>query len=81
MSYRIPESFNAFCRIVSFTAAKTRRIFDVSVACVRLRRISTVGRQETEDIDSLRVKIEMRSVDLVEPPEQILRGTIHVVSA
>jgi hypothetical protein len=34
--YRIPESFNAFCSIVSLTAAKTRRMFEVSVACVRL---------------------------------------------
>lgn len=32
----IPESLSAFCRIVSLTAAKTSRIFDVSVACVRL---------------------------------------------
>jgi hypothetical protein len=35
-SYRMPESFNAFCSIVSLTAAKTSRMFDVSVACVRL---------------------------------------------
>lgn len=34
--HKIPESFSAFWRIVSFTAAKTRRIFEVSVACVRL---------------------------------------------
>jgi hypothetical protein len=34
--YRMPESFNAFCSIVSLTAAKTSRMFDVSVACVRL---------------------------------------------
>ena len=33
----MPESFSAFCNIVSFTAANTSRIFDVSVACVRLR--------------------------------------------
>jgi hypothetical protein len=39
-SYRMPESFNAFCNIVSFTAAKTNRIFEVSVACVRLRTVS-----------------------------------------
>lgn len=35
-NYRIPESFNAFCRIVSFTAANTKRMFVVSVAWVRL---------------------------------------------
>jgi hypothetical protein len=33
---RIPESLRAFWRMVSFTAAKTSRMFDVSVACVRL---------------------------------------------
>jgi hypothetical protein len=36
--YRMPESFSAFCSIVSLTAAKTSRIFEVSVACVRLKR-------------------------------------------
>jgi hypothetical protein len=39
--YRMPESFNAFCSIVSLTAAKTSRIFEVSVACVRLHRSVT----------------------------------------
>lgn len=33
--YRMPESFNAFCNIVSLTAANTSRMFEVSVACVR----------------------------------------------
>lgn len=33
--YRIPESFSALFRIVSLTAAKTSRMFDVSVACVK----------------------------------------------
>lgn len=32
----MPESLSAFCSIVSLTAAKTSRMFDVSVACVRL---------------------------------------------
>ena len=35
--YRTPASLRAFCRIVSFTAAKTRRILLVSVACVKLQ--------------------------------------------
>ena len=39
-NHRIPESFRAFCNMVSLTAANTRRIFDVSVACVRLSRVS-----------------------------------------
>ena len=30
--HRIPESFNAFCRMVSLTAANTKRMFVVSVA-------------------------------------------------
>lgn len=34
--YRIPESLSALLSIVSLTAAKTSRMFDVSVACVRL---------------------------------------------
>jgi len=36
MSYNMPESLSALCKIVSLTAANTRRIFEVSVACVRL---------------------------------------------
>ena len=36
--YRTPASRRAFCRIVSLTAAKTRRILLVSVACVKLGR-------------------------------------------
>lgn len=32
----MPVSASALCRIVSFTAANTSRMFDVSVACVRL---------------------------------------------
>lgn len=38
--HKMPESFSAFCRIVSFTAANTSLIFDVSVACVKLDLIS-----------------------------------------
>jgi hypothetical protein len=36
--HKMPESFKAFCNIVSLTAANTRRIFVVSVACVKLLR-------------------------------------------
>lgn len=36
MRYNMPESLRAFWRIVSLTAAKTSRMLDVSVACVRL---------------------------------------------
>lgn len=48
----MPESLSAFCNIVSLTAAKTRRMFDVSVACVRLRRLAVlklVSGTRTED--------------------------------
>ena len=38
--YRIPESFKAFCKMVSFTAANTSLMFDVSVACVKLPIVS-----------------------------------------
>jgi hypothetical protein len=55
VNYRMPESFSAFCSIVSLTAAKTRRMFEVSVACVRLRWLvrgngCKIERHLTEDI-------------------------------
>lgn len=37
--YNIPESFKAFCNIVSLMAANTRRILEVSVACVKLNKL------------------------------------------
>jgi hypothetical protein len=40
--HSMPESFSAFCSMVSLTAAKTSRMFDVSVACVRLKRSACV---------------------------------------
>lgn len=39
-NHRMPESFNALFRMVSLTAANTRRMFDVSVACVKLVNVS-----------------------------------------
>lgn len=38
----MPESLRALLRIVSFTAAKTRRMLDVSVACVRLHEVRLI---------------------------------------
>ena len=38
----MPESARALCSMVSFTAAKTSRIFEVSVACVRLHHESAI---------------------------------------
>lgn len=37
VAHKMPESASALWRMVSLTAAKTRRMFDVSVACVRLK--------------------------------------------
>jgi len=45
--YNIPESFRAFCSIVSLTAAKTSRMLEVSVACVRLMKVSNGCMQGT----------------------------------
>ena len=43
VAYRIPESFKAFCKIVSLTAAKTSRMLVVSVAWVRLKEQATIS--------------------------------------
>jgi len=43
VNHNMPESFKAFCKIVSFTAAKTSRMFVVSVACVKLEMVSDAG--------------------------------------
>lgn len=53
----MPESLRAFCNMVSLTAANTSRIFEVSVACVRLLSVKGVvlrdiQRRLTVDIDS-----------------------------
>lgn len=40
VAHKMPESASALWRMVSLTAAKTRRMFDVSVAWVRLKNIS-----------------------------------------
>ena len=37
---RMPESLRALLRMVSLTAAKTRRMLEVSVACVKLGHVS-----------------------------------------
>jgi hypothetical protein len=84
----MPESLRALFRIVSFTAAKTSRIFDVSVACVRLAvlcQFTVTGnkkeRKKGKDPPGLlRVQVQMRPVHLIKPPEQILRGLVDVVA-
>ena len=47
--YNIPESLRAFCNIVSLTAAKTSRMLEVSVACVRLGRSATMTMINSKD--------------------------------
>lgn len=78
--YNIPESFRAFCSIVSFTAAKTSRMLEVSVACVRLMR-SMTAMYDGGMCDLLGIEVEMSAVNLVKPPKQVLRRTVYVVSA
>jgi hypothetical protein len=79
-NYKIPESLRAFCRIVSLTAANTRRIFDVSVACVKLQWLE--GRlTNKEDRVLLRIEVQVCSIDLIESPQQVLCCSIDIVSA
>lgn len=75
--------------MVSLTAANTSRMFEVSVAWVRLDLVSI-----TIDMGSrfgrgtrffehhlLWIQIEMRPVHLVEPPQQILCSPVHIVAS
>lgn len=78
--HKIPESFRAFCRIVSFTAANTRRMFVVSVACVRLEPVSWLRLSTTSTLDLLRVEIQLGSIHLIEPPEKVFCGTVDIVA-
>ena len=48
--YNMPESFKAFCKIVSLTAAKTSLMLEVSVACVRLVRSAKAIDDDTCDL-------------------------------
>lgn len=43
LHHRIPESLSALFSMVSFTAANTSRMFEVSVACVKLENVSILG--------------------------------------
>ena len=51
MNHKMPDSMRAFCRMVSFTAANTNRILEVSVACVKLQFVSV--RQTQYSINGL----------------------------
>lgn len=82
--YRIPESFSALLRMVSFTAAKTNRMFDVSVAWVRLGQpASAHGRRDgiLRLRDLLRIEIQMCPVDLIKSPQKVFGRLVDVVAA
>jgi len=70
VAQRMPESFRAFWRIVSFTAAKTSRIFDVSVACVRLVELAKIL-HDLMPFDLLGIEMEVSAIHLVESPEKV----------
>lgn len=79
---RMPESLSALFRIVSFTAAKTSRMLDVSVACVKLSGKSVNSQQRrASEWHSLWIEVQMRPIHLVEPPEQVLGRLVDIVSA
>jgi hypothetical protein len=68
--YSTPASRRAFWRIVSLTAAKTRRMFPVSVACVKLlesdgnnERLMFKGRGNTVDKPSYLVVVSVVKID------------------
>ena len=44
------ESLSAFCRMVSFTATRTKQMFVVSITCIRLRicMVTWVKQRNTE---------------------------------
>ena len=79
--HRMPESFRAFCKMVSLTAAKTSRMLVVSVAWVRLKgRISSRHSGDPVTKNLLRVEIQMCPIHLIESPQEILGSTINVVA-
>lgn len=77
----MPESLRALLRIVSLTAANTKRMFDVSVACVKLGSIcQQLITWESAPICLLRIQVQVRPVHLVEPPEQVLGRLVDIVA-
>lgn len=76
--------------MVSFTAANTSLILDVSVACVRLRWgeersvYKNWGKAGEGDgkmpWDLLRIQIQVCAVYLVEAPEQVFSGSVDIVA-
>jgi len=75
----MPESFSAFWRMVSLTAANTSRMFDVSVAWVRLAGLA-IGRLGAKSNCLLRIQVQVGAVDLIESPQQVLGSAIYIVA-
>jgi hypothetical protein len=56
-AHSMPESARALWRIVSLTAAKTSRMFEVSVACVRLRNQSVSSLRNRQTLVLARARV------------------------
>lgn len=85
--YKMPESFNAFCKMVSLIAANTSRILEVSVACVKLDDQWVRGYNSSifpfdleQSMYLLRVDIKFCSIDLAKSPKDILCSLINIRS-
>ena len=80
----MPESLSALLRMVSFTAAKTSRMLEVSVAWVKLHRlvsrVTLISSRSAVRLRLLRVEVQVSPVNLVEPPQQVLCCLVDVVA-
>jgi hypothetical protein len=78
----MPESFKAFCKMVSLTAANTSRMFVVSVAWVKLDERQQIIFPIIQRRDfSLWVKIELSAIDLIETPQQVLGRLVDITTS
>ena len=74
----MPVSSSEFLIIVFATAAKTSRMFDVSVACVMLQWIIRFSNSMRRPGHSLWIHAELCSIRLHEPPQDILGRLIYI---
>ena len=83
--HRIPESRNAFCSIVSLTAANTKRMLPVSVAWVKLKHryksVKALFKSRRQNFNSLRVDAQPRPIELRKSPQNVLGSFIDVRSS
>ena len=77
--YRIPQSFTAFCNILSFTTTNTSWILPVSVTCVKLACKSLVSASYVtiKKAISLSVHTQPPPIRLHQPTQHILRCLIN----